>query len=103
MRPTGVQSSSPRPRKRPHARAVASIGAKGLGHALAYRRSMSKGPELIITEKDNAARRIADILSGASANRRNGVNVYGGETPRRWSVGHVVGVDSPRSTTTGAT
>ena len=28
---------------------------------------MSQGPELIITEKDNAARRIADILSGGSA------------------------------------
>jgi len=30
---------------------------------------MSRGPELIITEKDNAARRIADILSGESATR----------------------------------
>ena len=28
---------------------------------------MSRGPELIITEKDNAARRIAEILSGESA------------------------------------
>jgi DNA topoisomerase-1 len=54
--------------------------------------------ELIVTEKDNAARRIADILSdgGASAERRNGVNVY------RWGdkrcvglSGHVVGVDFP--------
>ncbi|MFC7234436.1 DNA topoisomerase I [Halosegnis marinus] len=54
--------------------------------------------ELIVTEKDNAARRIADILSdgGAGADRRNGVNVY------RWGdkrcvglSGHVVGVDFP--------
>jgi DNA topoisomerase-1 len=54
--------------------------------------------ELIITEKDNAARRIADILSdgSASAERENGVNVY------RWGAtrclglsGHVVGVDFP--------
>ncbi|QLD88623.1 DNA topoisomerase I [Natronomonas salina] len=54
--------------------------------------------ELIVTEKDNAARRIAEILSdgGASAERRNGVNVY------RWGdkrcvglSGHVVGVDFP--------
>ncbi|MFC6836563.1 DNA topoisomerase I [Halomarina ordinaria] len=54
--------------------------------------------ELIITEKDNAARRIADILSegGASVERRNGVPVY------RWGgrrciglSGHVVGVDFP--------
>jgi DNA topoisomerase-1 len=54
--------------------------------------------ELIVTEKDNAARRIAEILSdgGASADRRNGVNVY------RWGdkrcvglSGHVVGVDFP--------
>ena len=54
--------------------------------------------ELIVTEKDNAARRIAEILSGdsASTERRNGVNVY------RWGdkrcvglSGHVVGVDFP--------
>jgi len=54
--------------------------------------------ELIITEKDNAARRIAEILSdgSASADRQNGVNVY------RWGAtrciglsGHVVGVDFP--------
>ncbi len=54
--------------------------------------------ELIITEKDNAARRIAEILSegSASTERRNGVNVY------RWGdkrvvglSGHVVGVDFP--------
>ncbi|MFC7077098.1 DNA topoisomerase I [Haloarcula halophila] len=54
--------------------------------------------ELIITEKDNAARRIAEILSEGSAEseRRNGVNVY------RWGdkrvvglSGHVVGVDFP--------
>ena len=59
---------------------------------------MSRGPALIITEKDNAARRIADILSGESAavERVNGVNVY------RWGgtrciglSGHVVGVDFP--------
>jgi len=54
--------------------------------------------ELIITEKDNAARRIADILSGGSANstRRNGVNVYrwGGKRVIGLS-GHVVGVDFP--------
>ncbi|WP_415380706.1 DNA topoisomerase I [Halosimplex sp. TS25] len=54
--------------------------------------------ELIITEKNNAARRIAEILSdgGASTTQRNGVNVY------EWGVtrcvglsGHVVGVDFP--------
>ncbi|WP_323192083.1 DNA topoisomerase I [Halostella sp. PRR32] len=54
--------------------------------------------ELIITEKDNAARRIADILSGESADaeRRNGVNVYkwGGKRCVGLS-GHVVGVDFP--------
>lgn len=54
--------------------------------------------ELIITEKDNAARRIADILSGESADaeRKNGVNVYkwGGKRCIGLS-GHVVGVDFP--------
>src|SRR6056297_2016575 len=54
--------------------------------------------ELIITEKDNAARRIADILSGesAEAERKNGVNVYkwGGRRCIGLS-GHVVGVDFP--------
>jgi DNA topoisomerase-1 len=54
--------------------------------------------ELIITEKDNAARRIADILSGESADaeRKNGVNVYkwGGRRCIGLS-GHVVGVDFP--------
>lgn len=54
--------------------------------------------ELIVTEKDNAARRIAEILSDGSASveQRNGVNVY------RWGKnrcvglsGHVVGVDFP--------
>ncbi|ELZ91880.1 DNA topoisomerase I [Haloferax mucosum ATCC BAA-1512] len=59
---------------------------------------MSRGPELIITEKDNAARRIADILSGetATAERMNGVNVYkwGGKRCIGLS-GHVVGVDFP--------
>ncbi|WP_435335401.1 DNA topoisomerase I [Haloarchaeobius sp. TZWWS8] len=54
--------------------------------------------ELIITEKDNAARRIADILSGGSmdAERQNGVNVYkwGGKRCVGLS-GHVVGVDFP--------
>jgi DNA topoisomerase-1 len=59
---------------------------------------MSRGPELIITEKDNAARRIADILSGESAesDRVNGVNVYkwGGKRCIGLS-GHVVGVDFP--------
>jgi DNA topoisomerase-1 len=54
--------------------------------------------ELIITEKDNAARRIAAILSGESAEteRKNGVNVYtwGGRRCIGLS-GHVVGVDFP--------
>jgi len=54
--------------------------------------------QLIITEKENAARRIADILSESTAEveQRNGVNVY------RWGdkrvvglSGHVVGVDFP--------
>ena len=59
---------------------------------------MSQGPELIITEKDNAARRIADILSDGSAavERERGVNVYkwGGRRCIGLS-GHVVGVDFP--------
>ncbi len=59
---------------------------------------MSRGPALIITEKDNAARRIAEILSGetADAERKNGVNVYkwGGKRCIGLS-GHVVGVDFP--------
>jgi len=54
--------------------------------------------ELIITEKNNAARRIADILSdgGASTERDAGVNVYkwGGKRCVGLS-GHVVGVDFP--------
>jgi len=54
--------------------------------------------KLIVTEKENAARRIADILSegAAEATRRDGVNVY------RWGAtrvvglsGHVVGLDFP--------
>jgi len=59
---------------------------------------MSRGPALIITEKDNAARRIAEILSGdtADSTRENGVNVYkwGGKRCIGLS-GHVVGVDFP--------
>jgi DNA topoisomerase-1 len=54
--------------------------------------------KLIITEKDNAARRIADILSEESAEteRRNGVNVYRwGETRVVGLSGHVVGLDFP--------
>jgi len=56
--------------------------------------------ELIITEKDNAARRIAEIRSDGSAgtDRRNGVNVYqwdGGETVCVGLSGHVVAVDFP--------
>ena len=54
--------------------------------------------ELIITEKDNAARRIAEILSegSASAQRSNGVNVYRWGTNRVVGLaGHVVGVDFP--------
>jgi DNA topoisomerase-1 len=54
--------------------------------------------ELIITEKDNAARRISEILSAGSfgTDRRNGVNVYrwGGKRCVGLS-GHVVGVDFP--------
>jgi len=59
---------------------------------------MSEGGELIVTEKENAARRIATILSDgrAEAERRGDVNVY------RWGnrrcvglSGHVVGVDFP--------
>ena len=59
---------------------------------------MKRGPELIVTEKDNAARRIADILSGGSADadRVNGVNVYKwGGTRCIGLSGHVVGVDFP--------
>ncbi|MFB6168133.1 MAG: DNA topoisomerase I [Haloferacaceae archaeon] len=54
--------------------------------------------ELIVTEKDNAARRIAAILSGESAEstRVGGVNVYewGGKRCIGLS-GHVVGIDFP--------
>ncbi len=53
---------------------------------------------LIVSEKDNAARRIAEILSGgsASAERSGGVNVYGwGGTRVIGLSGHVVGVDFP--------
>jgi DNA topoisomerase-1 len=54
--------------------------------------------ELIITEKDNAARRIAEILSGdtATTERERGVDVYawGGKRVVGLS-GHVVGVDFP--------
>ena len=55
--------------------------------------------ELIVTEKENAARRIAEILSGdtASVNRQNGVNVYSwGGTRVVGLSGHVVGVDFPQ-------
>ena len=54
--------------------------------------------ELIVTEKDNASRRIAEILSDgtASTERVGGVNVYrwGGKRVVGLS-GHVVGVDFP--------
>nr|WP_206335574.1 DNA topoisomerase I [Natronolimnobius sp. AArcel1] len=53
---------------------------------------------MIITEKENAARRIADILSGGTydSSRENGVNIYewGGKRCVGLS-GHVVGVDFP--------
>ena len=54
--------------------------------------------ELIVTEKDNAARRIAEILSeeSASTDRQFGVNVYRwGDTRCVGLSGHVVGVDFP--------
>jgi DNA topoisomerase-1 len=54
--------------------------------------------ELIVTEKENAARRIAEILSegSADAERRNGVGVYRwGDTRVVGLSGHVVGVDFP--------
>jgi DNA topoisomerase-1 len=54
--------------------------------------------ELIITEKNNAARRIAEILSNgdATTTQRNGVNVYEwGLTTCVGLSGHVVGVDFP--------
>ena len=54
--------------------------------------------ELIITEKNNAARRIAEILSdgAATTTQRNGVNVYEwGLTTCVGLSGHVVGVDFP--------
>ncbi|WP_323171239.1 DNA topoisomerase I [Natrialba sp. PRR66] len=54
--------------------------------------------ELIITEKNNAARRISDILSGGTydTSRENGVNVYEwGGTRCVGLSGHVVGVDFP--------
>ncbi len=54
--------------------------------------------KLIVTEKDNAARRIADILSegAATAQRRRDVNVYRfGETRVVGLSGHVVGLDFP--------
>ncbi|MFC7043503.1 DNA topoisomerase I [Halonotius sp. GCM10025705] len=59
---------------------------------------MSRGPAVIITEKDNAARRIADILSDGTADteRVAGTTVYnwGGNRCIGLS-GHVVGVDFP--------
>jgi len=54
--------------------------------------------KLIITEKDNAARRIAEILSEGTADteRKNGVNVYRwGDTRVIGLSGHVVGLDFP--------
>jgi DNA topoisomerase-1 len=54
--------------------------------------------ELIVTEKENAARRIADILSegGAAVDARAGVNVYRwGDTRCVGLSGHVVGLDFP--------
>ena len=54
--------------------------------------------ELIVTEKDNAARRIAEILSegGHGVERTNGVNIYRwGDTRCIGLSGHVVGVDFP--------
>ncbi|MFB6069770.1 MAG: DNA topoisomerase I [Halanaeroarchaeum sp.] len=54
--------------------------------------------ELIVTEKDNAARRIADILSDGSATTDTvgGVDVYAWGTHRVIGLsGHVVGVDFP--------
>ena len=54
--------------------------------------------ELIITEKNNAARRIADILSDGSARteRVGGIDVYAWGTHRAIGLaGHVVGVDFP--------
>ena len=54
--------------------------------------------ELIITEKNNAARRIADILSDGSSRteRVGGVDVYAWGTHRVIGLaGHVVGVDFP--------
>ncbi len=61
-------------------------------------RTRGASVELIITEKDNAARRISDILSEGSfaTERKNGVNVYrwGGKRCVGLS-GHVVGVDFP--------
>ncbi|MEF8775806.1 MAG: DNA topoisomerase I [Haloarculaceae archaeon] len=53
---------------------------------------------LVVTEKDNAARRIAEILSGGAmrSERRHGVNVYRwGDTRVVGLSGHVVGVDFP--------
>ena len=54
--------------------------------------------ELIVTEKNNAARRIAEILSDGSATTEQigGVNVYSWGTHRVIGLsGHVVGVDFP--------
>ncbi len=54
--------------------------------------------ELIVTEKNNAARRIAEILSDGSASteRVGGVDVYAWGTHRVIGLsGHVVGVDFP--------
>ena len=59
---------------------------------------MSDGPELIITEKNNAARRIAEILSDDSheSDRVNDTNVYSwGGTQCIGLSGHVVEVDFP--------
>jgi DNA topoisomerase-1 len=78
-----------------HARAVLRFATKGLPRDPAVSWT---NVELIVTEKDNVAERIADILSGgsASADREGEVAVY------RWAdrrciglSGHVVGLDFP--------
>jgi DNA topoisomerase-1 len=54
--------------------------------------------KLVVTEKNNAARRIAEILSGDAmrSERRHGVDVYRwGDTRVVGLSGHVVGIDFP--------
>lgn len=78
-----------------HGDAVLRFATKGLPH---NRRVASANVELIVTEKDNVAGRIADILSDGSATTesRESIAVYRWEETRCIGLsGHIVGLDFP--------